>query len=325
MKAIVYKKYGSPDVLELREVEKPTPKDGEVLIEVHAVSLNGSDWEILTGKPLYARFRGFLKPRHTVLGSDVAGRVEAVGRGATRFQPGDEVFGDIMVCMGGFAEYVSVPQNALTRKPAGMTYEEVACLPQGACIALQGICDKERVRPEDKVLINGGGGSAGAFAIQIAKSLGAEVTGVDNAGKLDLMRSIGADHVIDYTQEDFTRNGRHYDLILDLKAYHSIRDYHRALSPRGIYLMVGGSVALLLRLLFLGPLISMFGGKKLGILGLRPNKDLADIIELCEAGTMVPVIDKRYPLDEVPEALRYLGEGRALGKVVITLESDRET
>ena len=320
MKAIVYTEYGPPDVLRLKEVEKPTPKDNEVLIKVHAVSLNASDWEFLRGKPLYARLGGVLRPRHTVLGSDIAGQVEAVGKNVTQLQPGDEVFGDILERMGGFAEYVCASEKTMTPKPNSMTFEQVAALPQGACIALQGIRDKGRAAPGHKVLINGAGGSAGSFAVQIAKSIGAEVTGVDNTEKLHLMRSIGADHVIDYTQEDFTRNGQHYDLILDLKAYHSIFDYKRALSSRGIYLMVGGSVAMLFQLLLLGPWISMIGGKKLAILALRSNKDLAHIIDLVKAGTIVPVIDRRYPLSEVPEALLYLGEGHALGNVIITFE-----
>ena len=241
MRAIVHTKYGPPEFLQLTEVDKPTPKDDELLIKIRAVSLNASDWEFLTGKPLYARLGGLLKPRFHILGSDVAGQVEAVGRNVRRFQPGDEVFGDLFDCFGGFAEYVCAPEKLLTPKPDSMTPEQVASLPQGACIALQGIRDKGRVQPGDKVLINGAGGSAGSFAVQIAKSLGAEVTGVDNAEKLDMMRSIGADHVIDYTKEDFTRNGRRYDLILDLRAHHSFLDYRRALSARGIYLMVGGS------------------------------------------------------------------------------------
>ncbi len=320
MKAIVYREYGPPNVLKLEEVKKPSPKDDEVLIKVRAVSLNASDWELLTGKPAYARFRGVLKPRLTVLGSDVAGEVEAVGKSATKFKPGDQVFGDIFDRMGGFAEYVCAAEKSLVHKPSGMTFEVAATIPQGGCIALQGIRDKGRAQPGDKVLINGGGGSAGTVAIQIAKSLGAEVTGVDNTEKLDLMRSIGADHVVDYTQEDFTRNTQHYDLILDLKAYHPILDYRRALSSGGIYLMVGGSVALLFRALFLGALFSMIGSKKLRILGLKTNQDLADLIELIETGKVVPAIDKSYPLPEVAAALQYLGDGHAKGNVVISVD-----
>jgi len=320
MKAVVYEKYGPPEGLEMKEVEKPAPKDDEVLIKIHAVSLNASDWEFLTGKPLYARIRGLLKPKYKILGSDVAGRVEAVGKDVKQFQPGDEVFGDIFDCMGGFAEYVCAPENTVMRKPASMTFEEAATFPQAACITLKGLHDKGQIQPGQKVLINGAGGSMGTFAVQIAKSLSAEVTGVDKARKLDMMRSIGADHVIDYTQEDFTRNGQRYDLILDIAAYHSIADYRRALSPKGIYLMVGGSPTLLFKVLFLGPWISMIGGKKMGVLGMESNKGLDLIVELFEAGKVVPVVDRRYPLSEVAEALRYLGNGQARGKIVITFE-----
>src|SRR5437870_5869086 len=231
MKAIVYRKYGPPDVLRLKEVERPTPTDDEVLIKVQAVSVNRSDWEILTGSPLYARIGGLLRPRHQILGSDIAGRVETAGRNVTLFQPGDEVFGDILGPMGGFAEYVCAREKALAIKPASMTFEEAAAIPQAAVIALQGSRDKGQVKPGQKVLINGAGGGAGTFALQLAKLYGAEVTGVDNTGKLDFMRSLGADHVIDYTREDFTSNGNQYDFILDLIAYRSAFDYARALKP----------------------------------------------------------------------------------------------
>jgi NADPH:quinone reductase-like Zn-dependent oxidoreductase len=321
MKAIVYERYGPPDVLELKEVEKPIPKDNEVLVKVHAVGVNASDWEGLRGKPLYARFMGLFKPGKKILGSDIAGRVEAVGKNAKQFKPGDEVFGDILGYMGGFAQYACAPGNTLLQKPTGMTFEEAAALPQSAVIALQGIRDKGQVQPGQKVLINGAGGGAGTFAVQLAKHYGAEVTGVDNTGKLDMLRSIGADHVIDYTREDFTKNGRQYDLILDLAAYRSIFAYKRALSAKGKYYMVGGSMAALFQALLLGPWIKMVGGKKLSILAVRANtKDLAFMTELVEAGKVVPVIDKHYPLNKVAEALLYLGEGHAQGKVVITLE-----
>ena len=229
MKAIVYTKYGSPEVLQLKEVAKPTPRDDEVLIKVQAVSVNRSDWEGLRGKPLYARIGGLLKPRHQILGSDVAGRVEMAGRNVRRFQAGDEVFGDILPRLGGFAEYVRARESALAPKPASMTFEEAAAIPQAAVIALQGIRDKGRVQPGQKVLVNGGGGGAGTFAVQLAKLYGAEVTGVDNTGKLDFMRSLGADHVIDHTREDFTKNGERHDLILDVVAHRSVFAYKRAL------------------------------------------------------------------------------------------------
>jgi len=323
MKAIVYTKYGPPDVLKLVDVEKPIPKDDEVQIKVHTVSVNGSDWEGLRGKPLYARFGGLRKPHHQILGSDIAGRVEKAGRNIRQFQPGDEVFGDILPRGGGFAEYVCAPEKTLARKPASMTFEEAAAIPQGAVIALQGIRDKGQVQPGQNVLINGAGGSVGMFAVQLAKLYGAEVTGVDNAGKLDFMRSLGADHVIDYTQEDFTQNGKQYDMILDVIAHRSVFAYQRALRPNGSYFFVGGSVATLFQILFLGPWIRRTTGKKIRILAVHPNlKDMVYITELCEAGKVVPVIDRRYPLSEVPEALRYFGEGHARGKVIISMEDN---
>jgi NADPH:quinone reductase-like Zn-dependent oxidoreductase len=319
MKAIVYTTYGPPEVLQLKEVAKPTPSDDEVLIKVQAVSVNRSDWEGLRGKPLYARLGGLLKPRHQILGSDIAGRVEMAGRNVRRFQPGDEVFGDILPRLGGFAEYVCARESALALKPARMTFEEAAAIPQAAVIALQGIRDKGQVQPGQEVLISGAGGGAGTFAVQLAKLYGAEVTGVDSTGKLDFMRSLGADHVIDYTREDFTKNGKQYDLILDVVAHRSVFAYKRALRPNGSYFLTGGSVATIFQILLLGPWIKGTTGKKMRILAVRPNlKDMVYITELCEAGKVAPVIDRRYPLSEVPEALRYLGEGRTKGKVVIT-------
>jgi NADPH:quinone reductase-like Zn-dependent oxidoreductase len=242
------------------------------------------------------------------------------GRNIRRFQPGDEVFGDTQGRMGGFAEYVCARESALALKPASMTFEEVAAIPQAAVIALQGIRDKGRVQPGQKVLISGAGGGAGTFAVQLAKLYGAEVTGVDNTGKLDFMRSLGADHVIDYTREDFTKNGKQYDLILDVVAHRSVFAYKRALKSNGSYFLTGGSVATIFQILLLGPWIRATTGKRIRILAVQPNlKDMVYITELYEAGKVVPVIDRRYPLSEVPEALRYLGEGRAKGKVVITV------
>jgi NADPH:quinone reductase-like Zn-dependent oxidoreductase len=325
MKAIVYEKYGSPDVLNLTEMQKPTPTDDEVLIKNHAVSVNRSDWEGLTGKPLYARMGGLLKPRDHILGSDIAGRVEMVGKNNQQFQLGDDVFGELSGYWGGFAEYVCARGNILALKPASMTFEEAAAIPQAGVIALQGIRDKGLVQPGHKVLINGAGGGAGTFAIQLARLDGAEVTGVDNTDKLDFMRSLGADHVIDYTREDFTKNGKQYDLILDLIAYRSVFAYSRALKPNGRYFAVGGSVATFFQILLLNPWFRRTSGKNLRILAVQRNrKSLVTITELCEAGKIVTVIDKRYRLSEVPKALRYLGEGRAKGKVVITLESNKK-
>ena len=321
MKAVVYTRYGPPDVLRTTDLETPAPRDTEVLVKVHAVSLNASDWEVLRGKPLYSRIAGPFRPRHHVLGSDIAGRVEVAGRNTTLFGPGDDVFADILSHMGGFAEYARVPESALARMPAGMTYEEAAALPQAGAIALQGIRDKGQVQPGQKVLINGGGGGAGMYAIQLAKLHGAEVTGVDNAEKLEFMRSLRADHVIDYTREDFTRTGRAYDLILDLAAHRSVSAYAGTLAPGGRYLYVGGSTATLLQVLLMGPLIGRAERKKVRLLAVRQGaQHLAPIVELCRTGKIAIVIDRRYRLSEVPEALRYLGEGHAKGKVVVIVE-----
>ncbi len=325
MKAIVQTKYGSPDVLKLQEVEKPTPKDDEVLVKVGAASVNDWDWGLLRGKPFMVRLLGdgLLKPKKKILGADIAGRVEAVGKNVEQFQSGDEVFGDISGCgWGGFAEFVSARENALAPKPANLTFEEAAAVPQASILALQGLRRKDELKAGQKVLINGAGGGAGSFAVQIAKSLGAEVTGVDSARKLDMMRLIGADHVIDYVEEDFTKNGQRYDLILDMAAHRSIFDYRRSLSSQGIYVMEGGSATRILQGALLGPLISMTGDKKMGLLMHRPNKDLDFIIELLVTDRVVPVVDRRYPLSEAADALRYFGAGNARGKVVITVDHD---
>jgi len=325
MKAIVYHNYGSPDVLKLEEVQKPTPADNQLLIKVYAVSVNRSDWEGLIGKPLYARIGGLRKPSNRILGSDIAGTVEAVGKDVKQFKPGDEVFGLMLNYGGGFAEYACMSEGALALKPAGMTFEEAAAIPQAAFIALQGIRDKGQVQPGQKVLINGGGGGAGTFAVQLAKLAGAEVTGVDNTEKLELMQSLGADHVIDYTKEDFTKNGQQYDLILDVIAHRSVFAYKRALRPNGSYFMAGGSVATMFQMLLLGPWIRRTTGKKIRLLLVQTDpKDLVYITELIESGKVVTVIDKQYPLSEAAEALRYLGEGHAKGKVVITVEQNNK-
>lgn len=320
MKAIVRYQYGSPEVLKLEEVEKPAPRDDEVLIRIHAVSINGSDREGLIGKPLYARMGGLRKPGYPILGSDIAGRVEQAGKDITQFKPGDEVFGEIPGYHGGFAEYACAPESTLARKPAGLTFEQAAAIPQGGVIALQGIREKGQARPGQQVLINGAGGSAGTFAVQLAKLYGAEVTGVDNTGKMDFLRSLGADHVIDYTKQDFTKNRKQYDLILDLIAHRSVFAYKRALKPNGTFFFVGGSVGTLFQILLLGPWIKRTTGRHLRLLVVpQNNKDLIAITELCEVGKVVPVIDRRYPFHEAPEALRYVAEGRAKGKVVIQI------
>jgi len=321
MKAIVHAEYGPPDVLQLKEIEKPTPKDDEVLVEVHAASVNAADWHLMRGKPFLMRLMGFglTKPKNKILGSDIAGRIEAVGRNVKQFQQDDEVFGNIQ---GGFAEYVCARESALVLKSPNASFEEAAAVPLASITALQGLRDKGKIQPTQKVLINGASGGVGTFAVQIAKSFGAEVTAVCSTRNLDVVRSIGADHVIDYTKEDFTKNGQRYDLILGANGYRWISDYKRALAPKGTYVMTGGSMAQLFQAMLLGPWISMSGSKKMGNLLAKFNqKDLIFIKELLEAGKVKPVIDRRYPLSEVPEALGYLEEGHARGKIVITVRA----
>jgi NADPH:quinone reductase-like Zn-dependent oxidoreductase len=319
VKAVAHTRYGPPDVLQLKEVAKPVPSDDQILVKVHAVSVNRSDWEGLTGKPFYARFGGLLRPGNQILGSDIAGRVELAGKNHAQFGPGDEVFGEMGDYHGGFAEYVCTRAAAWALKPAGLTFEQAAAIPQAGVIALQGIRTRGHVQPGQEVLINGAGGGAGMFAVQLARLHGAEVTGVDNSGKLDFMRSLGADHVIDYEREDFTEGGRQYDLILDLVASRSVFACQRALKPNGTYFAVGGSLASLLGLLIMGWWFKRAAGKHLGILTVQRNReDLITIAELCATGKIVPFIDRRYTLGQVPEALRYLGEGYSKGKLVIT-------
>ena len=323
MKAIVAPKYGSPDVLQFKEVDTPTPTEDEVLVKIHAASLNAHDFEILRGS-WTARMGRLLSSKQKILGSDVAGRVEAVGKNIEQFQPGDEIVGDLLYSgLGAFAEYVCAPEKVLTLKPATMTFEEAATYPQAATIALQALRDKRPIQPGQKVLINGAGGGMGTFGIQLAKYWGAEVTGVDSAMKLDMMRSIGADHVIDYAQEDFIKSGQRYDVIVDTVAKRSIFKYKRALNPNGLCVFLGGSRGVFLQAILLGPVISRLGSKHLGFnWWSKPyNKEDMDFLEeLFEAGKVVPVIDKQVPLSEVPEALKYLEDGLVLGKVVVTME-----
>jgi NADPH:quinone reductase-like Zn-dependent oxidoreductase len=318
MKAMVRTEYGSADVLSFQEVAKPVPGAGEVLIRVGAASINASDTEGLQGKPLYARIDGPFHPRTRILGSDVAGTVEAVGEGVEQFQVGDEVFGDTLYHgAGAFAEYVCVKETApLVIKPPHLTFEQAATLPQAAVIALQAIT--ERVQSGDRVLINGAGGGAGTFSMQLAKVAGARVTGVDNEWKQEHMSSQGADRVIDYRREDYTAERGRYDFILDLAGHRSIFAIARALAPGGQYAVVGGSVASLLQAVTLGRLVGR--KNRFGILIVRPNKvDLEKAASLVGKGTLRPVIDRIFPLAKTAEALRYVGEGRALGKVVISV------
>jgi NADPH:quinone reductase-like Zn-dependent oxidoreductase len=324
LKAIVYTKYGPPDVLELRDVEKPVPKDDEVLVRVHAASLNAYDWHLLKADPFLVRLMGagLFKPKNKILGADIAGTVEEVGKNVKGFWPGEAVFGDVAGSgSGGFAEYVRGRESALAPKPVNLSFEEAAAVPMAALTALKGLRDNGRIQPGQKVLINGASGGVGTFAVQLAKVFGAEVTAVCSTGKIDLARSLGADHVIDYTKEDFTRTERRYDLILAVNGYHPITAYRRVLTPNGIYAIAGGSMAQIYQGMLLGPLMSIAGGKKMGTVMAKTNRqDLVLLKELLEAGRIAPVIDRRFPLSGVPDALRYLIEGHARGKVVITMD-----
>ncbi len=322
MKAIVATKYGTPDVLELQEMTKPTPKDNEVLIKVLATSVNAADWHLLRGDPFMIRLLyGLFSPKNTILGADIAGQVEAVGQDVKRFQVGDEIFGDnANGGFGGFAEYVCVQADGFVLKPKSLTFEQAAAVPMAAVTALQGLRTLGQIQSGQKVLIHGASGGVGTFAVQIAKSFDTQVTAVCSATKVEMMRSLGADHVIDYNREDFSKNGVQYDLILAANGNRSIYDYKRALSPKGIYVMTGGSMRQIMQSLLLGPLISMTGTQKMLGLQAAPNqKDLAFINQLLETGKVVPVMDRSYPLNQVPDALRYLEQGHAKGKVVISL------
>jgi NADPH:quinone reductase-like Zn-dependent oxidoreductase len=324
MKAIVQDRYGSPDVLKLREVDKPAAADNEVLVRVHAAAVNARDWHVMRGDPYLARMvLGFGRPRVKIRGTDFAGRVEMVGRDVTRFRPGDEVYGETD---GAFAEYVSVSDEVVEPKPANLTFEQAAAVPLAGNTALMGLRDVARVQPGQQVLINGASGGVGTFAIQIAKSLGADVTGVCSTRNVDLVRSMGADHVIDYTREDFTRNGRRYDVVFDLVGNRSLTDCRRALTPAGMLILSGGGVSeggsLIgpMGLIMRGQLRSRFVRHRLVTLTAKPSKEnLAALRELVESGKVTPVIDRTYPLSEAPEAIRYLEVEHARAKVVITV------
>jgi len=321
VKAALRTRYGSPEVVEIRDVEKPVPKDDEVLVEVRAASVNTLDWRLMRGTPRLARLvLGLRKPKSIQLGRDMAGRVESVGRNVTRFKPGDEVFG---VCRGAFAEYACAAEGKLAIKPAGVSFEQAAALPIAASTALQGLRDQGRLRRGDQVAVDGASGGVGTFAVQIARALGAEVTAVCSKRNVEAAAAMGAAHVVDYAREDFTKNGRRYDLILGANAYHSIFDYRRALRDDGRYVMCGAGGIQMCQGLILGPLLSRIGSRKMGVLMAKIEpKDLAFLAQLVAEGKIVPVIERRYPLSGVPDALRYLEGRHARGKVVITLGGD---
>ncbi|MGK7933016.1 MAG: NAD(P)-dependent alcohol dehydrogenase [Microcystaceae cyanobacterium] len=323
MKAIVLTQYGSSDALKLQDVEKPTPKEGEVLVKIHATAINDWDWCVMRGKPFYIRLLcGLFKPNIPILGAEIAGYVETVGQNVTQFQLGDAVYRDISECgFGGFAEYVCVPETALTLKPDTMTFTEATSFPHAAMLAVQGLIDEGQIQPRQKVLINGAGGGVGTLGVQIAKSIGVtDVTGVDSSDKFDMMYSVGFEQTIDYTKEDFTQGGEKYDLILDTKTNRSIFNYLRVLKPQGIYVTVGGDTIRLFQVLFLSSILHLFNKKSVCLVNLKPNKDLDYINKLFEDGKIKPVLDGPYPLSKVPEMIQHFGMGKHKGKVVITLD-----
>jgi NADPH:quinone reductase-like Zn-dependent oxidoreductase len=320
MSAVVMDRYGTPDILEIRRVPTPIPKASEVLVRVHAASVNDWDWGLLQGDPVNRMLSGVFRPKVRILGCDIAGRVEAVGNAVTAFRPGDEVYGDLCASgFGAFAEYACAPASGLARKPAGMTFEQAAAIPQAGMLAVQGLIDVGRIRSGQKLLLNGAGGGVGTFAIQIARLYDVEVTVVDKSGKLDMLRGLGADHVIDYAAEDFTRGGERFDLILDAKTTRSPFACARALNPNGTYATVGGNIPRLLQTVVMRPVIARLYHKHMRVVVLKPNKDLAYMNELFEAGKLVPVIDRQYKLADVAEAFRRFGTADHKGKIIVTM------
>ena len=323
MNAIYYDQYGSPDVLQMRETEKPVPSDDEVLIRVHAASINSWDWDMIRGKPAFVRMWGLFKPKHKIPGSDIAGRIESVGRRAKRFKPGDEVYGDIVENgWGGFAEYACAKESQLVLKPASMSYEQAAAIPQAGLLALQGIRDCGKLQKGQHILLNGAGGGVGTLGLQIAKMLGGEITVVDSAVKLEMLKSLGADHVIDYHKEDYTNIGQAYDIIVDVVANRPLSSYKRALAPGGIFVMIGGSTSTILKMMVMSPIISKGnrpGDKRLTIMGYKPNQGLDDMSAYFQQGKVIPVIDKVFPLAETREAFKYFASGSFKGKVVLKI------
>jgi NADPH:quinone reductase-like Zn-dependent oxidoreductase len=324
MKAIVYTQYGGPENLQLKEIDKPTPKDDEVLVKVYAASINDWDWGLLYGDSINRIMFGLRKPKRQILGSDIAGVIEAVGKKCTQFKPGDEVFGDLSGKWGGFAEYVCAKESSLALKSPQMSFEQAAAIPQAGMLAVQGLIDKGKIKQGQSLLINGAGGGVGTFGIQIAKQFGVEITAVDSASKLDMLRSLGADHVIDYKKVDFTKNGKEYDLVLDVKTNRSLFDIARALKPGGTYVTVGGSIGKLLQALFVSPWIKLTKKRKISVVALKTNKDLLYMNELFESGKLKPIIDGRYKLEDTPAAMQYYSTAAHKGKVVISVSTNHE-
>jgi NADPH:quinone reductase-like Zn-dependent oxidoreductase len=322
LKALVYTKYGNPEVLQLKELPKPLPRENEVLIKVHAVSVNDWDLGLLQGDWINRMLFGFFKPRKQILGSDIAGVVEAVGANVHKFNPGDKVFGDLSGTWGGFAEYVCASENALALMHGKMSFEEAAAIPQAGMLAVQGLIDMGQIQSGQKLLINGAGGGVGTFALQIAKSFGAEITAVDKTEKLAMLQELGADHVIDFTQEDFTKNGQRYDLILDVKTHRSVLNYVRSLTTNGMYVTVGGEMKYIFQMLFLTPIFSFFGKRKLKVVALKVNKDLDLMSKLFIEHKLRPVIDGPYKFEDTPRALNLFESGAHKGKIVIKVTAD---
>lgn len=322
MKAILLKEYGLPDVLEIGDVEKPVPNENEVLVRIHSASINDWDWGLVRGKPFVIRLiHGLKKPKITIPGVDISGKIEAVGSNVSSFTIGDEIFCDLSECgFGGFAEYVCVPENMLSKKPSNMSYSDASALPHAGLLALQGLVEKGKVTSGQSVLINGAGGGVGTLGIQILKSYEVKVTGVDSGEKLDMMKSLGFDNVMDYKKTDFTDTGEKFDLILDTKSNRSVFKVARSLKKNGTYITVGGLMVRLVEILLLGSLISLFTGKNLSVLALKPNKGLDQISKLAEKGQIKPVVDGPYGFNKIPDLIQYFGKGRHLGKIVIEIE-----
>jgi NADPH:quinone reductase-like Zn-dependent oxidoreductase len=322
MKAILLKEYGLPNTLEIGEAEKPIPKENEVLVKVYSASINDWDWGLVRGKPFVIRlFFGLKKPKINIPGVDISGKIEAVGGNVSSFNIGDEIYCDLSECgCGGFAEYVCVPEKELTKKPSNISFNDASALPHAGLLALQGLVEKGEVKSGQSVLINGAGGGVGTLGIQILKSYGVKVTGVDSDEKLDLMKSLGFDSVMDYKKTDFTATGEKYDLILDTKSYKSVFKVTRSLKKNGRYVTVGGSMIRLIEIALLGPLISLFTRKKLSVLIHQPNRGLDRLSKLVEEGQIKPVVDGPYEFDKIPELIQYFGEGRHLGKIVVEIE-----